>query len=84
MPSNSFILPVTPPFDFEQCLTFLRRSDDEVMHVTTEDAVWKLFDVQGGLRLGEIERGSNRKNEAIRWHRLPPFDKRSVKHPSNV
>jgi len=55
MPSNSFILPVTPPFDFEQCLTFLRRSDDEVMHVTTEDAVWKLFDVQGGLRLGEIK-----------------------------
>ncbi|MCT4795038.1 DNA-3-methyladenine glycosylase family protein [Exiguobacterium alkaliphilum] len=55
MPPNSLILPVARPFDFEQCLTFLRRSDDEVMHVATEDALWKLFDIDGRLWLGEIK-----------------------------
>lgn len=55
MKPTQLMIPVDPPFDFHQCLTFLRRSETEVMHVATDDAVWKLFDMNGRLRLGEIK-----------------------------
>lgn len=42
---TSFILHVKAPFDFGQCLTFLKRSEKEVMHVTTDDSVRKLIDL---------------------------------------
>lgn len=54
MNRSSFEIQVTPPFDFQQCLQFLRRSDDEVMHVASEASVSKLFDVDGRLLLGDI------------------------------
>lgn len=54
MSRSSFEIHVTAPFDFQQCLQFLRRSDDEVMHVARETSVSKLFDVDGRLLLGDI------------------------------
>lgn len=54
MSRSSFEIHVTAPFDFQQCLLFLRRSNDEVMHVARETSVSKLFDVEGRLLLGDI------------------------------
>jgi len=54
MSRSSFEIHVTAPFDFQQCLQFLRRSNDEVMHVARETSVSKLFDVDGRLLLGDI------------------------------
>ncbi|MCC5893329.1 DNA-3-methyladenine glycosylase [Exiguobacterium sp.] len=58
MKPTQLTISVDSPFDFHQCLTFLRRSNAEVMHVATGDAVWKLFDVNGRLLLGEIKKGT--------------------------
>lgn len=54
MNQSSFEIHVISPFDFQQCLQFLRRSDDEVMHVVSETAIKKLFDIDGRLLFGEL------------------------------
>lgn len=59
MNHSSFEIHVAPPFDFQQCLQFLCRSDDEVMHVANETAVKKLFDIDGRLLLGDITETTN-------------------------
>lgn len=55
MNRSPFEIRVAPSFDFQQCLQFLQRSDDEVMHVANEHTVVKLFDVTDRLLLGQIE-----------------------------
>lgn len=52
---TSLLIQVTEPFDFQQCLTFLKRSEKEVMHVTTTEAVRKLMDVNQRLLLVELK-----------------------------
>lgn len=52
---TSFIIPVQEPFDFQQCLIFLKRSKQEVMHVTTDESVRKLFDLGDRFVLVELK-----------------------------
>ncbi|MCT4787114.1 DNA-3-methyladenine glycosylase family protein [Exiguobacterium aestuarii] len=40
---NDLLLDVPQPFDFNECLVFLSRSEQEVLHVTTDEAIQKLM-----------------------------------------
>ena len=54
----SFFISVQEPFNFQQCLTFLKRSEQEVMHVTTDESVRKLLNLGHRFILVELKEGS--------------------------
>ncbi|WP_285800445.1 MULTISPECIES: hypothetical protein [unclassified Exiguobacterium] len=40
---REMLIAVQQPFDFQECLVFLSRSNQEVLHVTTDEAIQKLM-----------------------------------------
>ena len=52
-------LAVQQPFDFQECLVFLSRSEQEVLHVTTPDTVRKLMRIGERLILIELREEVN-------------------------
>ncbi|WDH75981.1 DNA-3-methyladenine glycosylase [Exiguobacterium marinum] len=52
---TEMLLAVQQPFDFQECLVFLSRSKQEVLHVTTPDTVRKLMRIGERLILVELQ-----------------------------
>ncbi|QPI67676.1 DNA-3-methyladenine glycosylase 2 family protein [Exiguobacterium sp. PBE] len=52
---TEMLLAVQQPFDFQECLVFLSRSEQEVLHVTTPDTVRKLMRIGERLILIELQ-----------------------------
>ncbi|MEJ6529359.1 DNA-3-methyladenine glycosylase family protein [Exiguobacterium sp. USCH10] len=52
---NDLLLNVPQPFDFHECLVFLSRSEQEVLHVTTDRVVQKLMRIGERLILVELQ-----------------------------
>lgn len=56
---TEMLLAVQQPFDFQECLVFLSRSEQEVLHVTTHDTVRKLIRIGKRLILTELQEAEN-------------------------
>ncbi|WP_214778664.1 DNA-3-methyladenine glycosylase [Exiguobacterium sp. s22] len=56
---TEMLLAVQQPFDFQECLVFLSRSKQEVLHVTTHDTVRKLIRIGERLILIELQEEEN-------------------------
>ena len=65
---TEMLLAVQQPFDFQECLVFLSRSEQEVLHVTTPDTVRKLMRIGERLILIEL------REEVNHIHVRVPFD----------
>ncbi|WP_215145474.1 DNA-3-methyladenine glycosylase family protein [Exiguobacterium qingdaonense] len=52
---TEMLLAVQQPFDFHECLVFLSRSEQEVLHVTTDKVVQKLMRIGERLILVELQ-----------------------------
>lgn len=56
---TEMLLAIQQPFDFQECLVFLSRSEQEVLHVTTPDTVRKLMRIGERLILIELREEVN-------------------------
>ena len=56
---TEMLLAIQQPFDFQECLVFLSRSEQEVLHVTTPDTVRKLMRIGERLILIELKEAEN-------------------------
>lgn len=56
---TEMLLAIQQPFDFQECLVFLSRSEQEVLHVTTPDTVRKLMRIGERLILIELQEAEN-------------------------
>lgn len=56
---TEMLLAIQQPFDFQKCLVFLSRSEQEVLHVTTPDTVRKLMRIGERLILIELQEAEN-------------------------
>ncbi|WP_214703554.1 MULTISPECIES: DNA-3-methyladenine glycosylase [unclassified Exiguobacterium] len=52
---TEMLIAVQQPFDFQECLVFLSRSNQEVLHVTTDEAIQKLMRIGERLILVELQ-----------------------------
>lgn len=52
---TEMLIAVQQPFDFQECLVFLSRSEQEVLHVTTDEAIQKLMRIGERLILVELQ-----------------------------
>ncbi len=59
---NESTIEITPPapFNYEECLLFLGRSEQEVLYEIKDGAIWKLHRVSGNLVLFKISHHSNK------------------------
>ena len=58
---NESTIEIIPPapFNYEECLLFLGRSEQEVLYEIKDGAIWKLHRVSGNLVLFKISYHSN-------------------------
>jgi len=75
---TEMLLAVQQPFDFQECLVFLSRSEQEVLHVTTPDTVRKLMRIGERLILIEL------REEGNHIHVRFPFDEVSETEKERV
>ncbi|WP_214797978.1 MULTISPECIES: DNA-3-methyladenine glycosylase [unclassified Exiguobacterium] len=52
---TEMLIAVQQPFDFQECLVFLSRSNQEVLHFTTDEAIQKLMRIGERLILVELQ-----------------------------